>query len=161
MSLNLADEVFLSYSAGIFNVVKSYDTGPTALLPPKEVVLRIFIDLKNPTSSGLNPRTLGPIEITITTTPPRTTTTLVENARNLSSTPRIRLDDAVLRKWKTRLHCSCVIYSHCLEVISISNYERYCVHTTDSSTTLLCHVQEATVYDLQQCTSRERVCKET
>jgi hypothetical protein len=35
--------------------------------PPKEVVLRIFITLKNP-------RTLGPVASTLTTSPPRSTT---------------------------------------------------------------------------------------
>jgi hypothetical protein len=40
--------------------------------PPKEVVLRIFITLKNP-RPGLNPRTLGPVASTLTTSPPRAT----------------------------------------------------------------------------------------
>jgi hypothetical protein len=39
--------------------------------PPNEVVLRIFITLKNP--SGSNPRTLGPVASTLTTRPPRST----------------------------------------------------------------------------------------
>jgi hypothetical protein len=39
--------------------------------PPKEVVLRIFFTLKNP--SGSNPRTLGPVASTLTTSPPRAT----------------------------------------------------------------------------------------
>jgi hypothetical protein len=39
---------------------------------PKECVLRIFIALKNPTPQpGLNPRTLGPVAIALTTTPGR------------------------------------------------------------------------------------------
>jgi hypothetical protein len=39
---------------------------------PKEGVLRIFIALKNPsTRPGLNPRPLGPVASTLTTTPPR------------------------------------------------------------------------------------------
>jgi hypothetical protein len=38
---------------------------------PKEGVLRIFISLKNPWSwQGLNPRPLGPVAHTLTTTPP-------------------------------------------------------------------------------------------
>jgi hypothetical protein len=51
------------------HTVKSYDMGPTALLPhPKEGVLRIFIALKNPTpSDGMNPRTLGPMASMLTT----------------------------------------------------------------------------------------------
>jgi hypothetical protein len=40
--------------------------------PPKEVVLRIFITLKNPsTSAGIEPATLGPVASTLTTSPPR------------------------------------------------------------------------------------------
>jgi hypothetical protein len=38
--------------------------------PPKEVVLRIFINLY---WSGSNPRTLGPVASTLTTSPPRST----------------------------------------------------------------------------------------
>jgi hypothetical protein len=39
---------------------------------PKEGVLRIFIALKNPSPRpGLNPRPLGPVTSTLTTTPPR------------------------------------------------------------------------------------------
>jgi hypothetical protein len=39
---------------------------------PKEGVLRIFIALKNPSPRySLNPRLLGPVAITLTTTPPR------------------------------------------------------------------------------------------
>jgi hypothetical protein len=39
---------------------------------PKEGVLRIFTALKNPSSRpGLNPRPLGPVASTLTTTPPR------------------------------------------------------------------------------------------
>jgi hypothetical protein len=38
--------------------------------PSKEFALRIFIALKNPSPwSGFNPRTLGPIAITLTITP--------------------------------------------------------------------------------------------
>jgi hypothetical protein len=38
----------------------------------KEDVLRIFIALKNPSPLlGLNPRPLGPVASTLTTTPPR------------------------------------------------------------------------------------------
>jgi hypothetical protein len=36
MAVNFADEVSLSYYAGIFNIaVKSYNMEPTALLPPE------------------------------------------------------------------------------------------------------------------------------
>jgi hypothetical protein len=47
--------------------------GPPALLAlPKEGVLRTFIALKNPSPRpSLNPRTLGPVTSTLTTTPPR------------------------------------------------------------------------------------------
>jgi hypothetical protein len=41
--------------------------------PPKEVVLRIFITLKNRPGSGSNPRTLRPVASTLTTSPPRAT----------------------------------------------------------------------------------------
>jgi hypothetical protein len=40
--------------------------------PPKEAVLRIFVTFKNP-RSGSNPRTLGPVASTLTTSPPRST----------------------------------------------------------------------------------------
>jgi hypothetical protein len=39
--------------------------------PPKEIVLRVFIALKNP--SGLNPLTVGPMANTLTTRSPWTT----------------------------------------------------------------------------------------
>jgi hypothetical protein len=40
--------------------------------PTKEVMLRIFITLKNPsTSAGIEPATLGPVASTLTTSPPR------------------------------------------------------------------------------------------
>jgi hypothetical protein len=57
----------------LLHAVKSYDMGPPALLPiRKERVLRIFIALKNPSPmSGSNPRPLGPVASTLTTTPPR------------------------------------------------------------------------------------------
>jgi hypothetical protein len=47
--------------------------GPPALLPIREEgVLQIFIALKNPSPRpGLNPRPLGPVVSTLTTTPPR------------------------------------------------------------------------------------------
>jgi hypothetical protein len=42
--------------------------------PPKEVVLRICITLKSHRPrSGSNPRTLGPVASTLTTSPPRAT----------------------------------------------------------------------------------------
>jgi hypothetical protein len=50
--------------------MKSYDMG--FISHPKEGVLRIFIALKNPSPwPGSNPRTLGPMASTLTTTPPR------------------------------------------------------------------------------------------
>jgi hypothetical protein len=48
--------------------------GPTDLLPPpppKEVVLQVFITLNHRPRPGLNPRTLGPVASTLTTSPPR------------------------------------------------------------------------------------------
>jgi hypothetical protein len=43
---------------GIFYMPQIYDMGPTALLPPKEGVLRIFSPLKiRRLRPGLNPRT--------------------------------------------------------------------------------------------------------
>jgi hypothetical protein len=53
--------------------VKSYDIGPSRFTShPKEGVLRIFISLKNPSPwPGSNLQPLGPVESTLTTTPPR------------------------------------------------------------------------------------------
>jgi hypothetical protein len=65
-----------SYLEGLFNMVKSYDMGPAACFtsPLKEVVLRIFIALKNPLPRpGLNPRTLSTVASTLTTRPTRVT----------------------------------------------------------------------------------------
>jgi hypothetical protein len=47
--------------------------GPPALLPIREEgVLRIFIAIKNPSAwPSSNPRPLGPVASTLTTTPPR------------------------------------------------------------------------------------------
>jgi hypothetical protein len=47
--------------------------GPAALLPIREErVLRIFIALKNPSPwPGSNPKPLGPVASTLTTTPPK------------------------------------------------------------------------------------------
>jgi hypothetical protein len=57
----------------LLHAVKSYYMRPPALLPiRKEVVLRIFIALKNPSPRpGSNSQTLGPVASTLTTTPPR------------------------------------------------------------------------------------------
>jgi hypothetical protein len=53
--------------------VKSYDMGRPALLPIREEgVPRISIALKNLSRwPGSNPQPLGPVESTLTTTPPR------------------------------------------------------------------------------------------
>jgi hypothetical protein len=61
MSVNFADEVSLSYSAGIFNIPSNLTTwGLRLYFPPKEVVLRIFIAVKSPSSSaGFEPANLG------------------------------------------------------------------------------------------------------
>jgi hypothetical protein len=63
----------LKYLKGYLHAVKSYDMGPSRFTThPKEGVLRIFIALKNPSPwPGLNPRPLGPVASTLTTTPPR------------------------------------------------------------------------------------------
>jgi hypothetical protein len=94
--------------------------------PPKEVVLRIFITLKNPWS-GSNPRTLGPVASTLTTSPPRSTisctihpemrlynwTTLTRNEQNstrlcnVSSTLHVKKKSPPLSfKFKTAIFCS-------------------------------------------------------
>jgi hypothetical protein len=51
---------------------ESYDMGLRLYFPSMEGMLRIFIALKKPLSRpGLNPRPLGPVASTLTTTPPR------------------------------------------------------------------------------------------
>jgi hypothetical protein len=61
--VNIAHEVSLFILLGFFLTCrKSYDMGPTNLLPPppKKVALRIFIALKNPSSeAGFEPAILG------------------------------------------------------------------------------------------------------
>jgi hypothetical protein len=63
---------YLKYLKGSLtcrNILRHRTSGFTS--HPKEGVLRIFIALKNPTSRpGLNPRPLGPVASTLTTTPP-------------------------------------------------------------------------------------------
>jgi hypothetical protein len=58
--------------------------------PPKEVVLRIFITLKNQS----NPRTLGPVASTLTTSPPRST--MPFNAYPTFPFTRFLLEDGTL-----------------------------------------------------------------
>jgi hypothetical protein len=55
--------------------------------PPKEVVLRIFITLKkiHRPRSGSNPRTLGPMASTLTTSPTRSTTCTQMHFNNILS----------------------------------------------------------------------------
>jgi hypothetical protein len=55
------------------HAVKSYDMEPSDFtFHRKEGVLRIFIALKNPSPRpGFNPRALGSVASTLTTTPPR------------------------------------------------------------------------------------------
>jgi hypothetical protein len=53
VSMNLADKVSLPYSAGIFNIPQNLPAfGRLLYFPTKEVVLRIFIELKNSSSSA-------------------------------------------------------------------------------------------------------------
>jgi hypothetical protein len=60
----------LNTSRDLKHAVKSYDLRLSS--HPKEGVLRIFIALKNPwPRPGLDPRLLGPVASTLTTTPPR------------------------------------------------------------------------------------------
>jgi hypothetical protein len=63
---------FCSYLQVIFlHAVKSYVLGPTTS-PTKEVLLWIFITLKNPSPlPGLNPQTLDVMASTLTITPTR------------------------------------------------------------------------------------------
>jgi hypothetical protein len=66
-------EILSIHPCGSFlHAVKSYDIGPSALLPIREEgVLRIFIALKNPSRwPGFEPA-FGPVASTLTTTPPR------------------------------------------------------------------------------------------
>jgi hypothetical protein len=58
-------------STDLLYAVKSYDMVPPDLLPIR-VELRIFIEIKNPsTLPDLNPQYLRPVASTLTTTPPR------------------------------------------------------------------------------------------
>jgi hypothetical protein len=61
MSANLAESSEFHATLGIFYMPQIYDMGQTALLsPPKEVVVRHFFALKNPTiSAGFEPANLG------------------------------------------------------------------------------------------------------
>jgi hypothetical protein len=44
----------------LYHAAKSYDMGQMSFLPPKKGVLRIFIAIKNPSSSaGFEPENLG------------------------------------------------------------------------------------------------------
>jgi hypothetical protein len=73
MSLNFADVAFRSRYASVLHVVKTYYMGPPALLPiRRKVCCGPFIAIKNPSPRpGLNPRPVGPVASTLTTTPPR------------------------------------------------------------------------------------------
>jgi hypothetical protein len=64
---------YLWYVKGSFTCRKSLRHGISGFTShPTEGVLRIFIALKNPSHRpGLNPRPLGPVASTLTTTPPR------------------------------------------------------------------------------------------
>jgi hypothetical protein len=65
--LNFAYEVALSCSVGFFYAVKSYDMGPTALLPfRRKSCFGFLLPLKiHRPWPGLNPRILGPMAITL------------------------------------------------------------------------------------------------
>jgi hypothetical protein len=64
---------YLKFFKGRFTCRKILRRGISSFtFHPKEGVLRIFIALKNPSPRpGLNPRLLGPVASTLTTTPPR------------------------------------------------------------------------------------------
>jgi hypothetical protein len=64
---------YLSYVNGFLTCRKILRRGTFGFTShQKEVVLRIFMALENPSPlSGLNPRTLGPVASTLTTAPPR------------------------------------------------------------------------------------------
>jgi hypothetical protein len=57
----------------LLHAVKSYDMGPSALIPIREEgVLRIFLAFKNPSPwPRSNPQPLGPVASTLITRPPR------------------------------------------------------------------------------------------
>jgi hypothetical protein len=64
---------YLKYHEGFLTCCKILRHGTSGFtFHAKEGVLRIFIALKSPSPrSGLNPRSLGPVASTLTTTPPR------------------------------------------------------------------------------------------
>jgi hypothetical protein len=71
--VNFAYETFLFHARKVLLHAVNLRHGTDGFTSPlKEVVLRIFITLKNP-RSGSNPRTLGPVASTLTTSPPRAT----------------------------------------------------------------------------------------
>jgi hypothetical protein len=65
--------IIFDTSTDLLHAVKSYDMGLSRFTShPKKGVLRIFIALKSPSPRpGLNPRPLGIVASTLTTTPPR------------------------------------------------------------------------------------------
>jgi hypothetical protein len=65
---------FVHTPQGYYFAVKYYDVTDSFTCPPKEVVLRISIALKNPLSSArFEPANLGPMASTLIITPPRMT----------------------------------------------------------------------------------------
>jgi hypothetical protein len=75
MAVNSVYEVLFSYLKASLTCRKILQHGTYGFTsPPKEVVLRIFIYIKSPSSSsGLNSRTLGPMASAVTTRPPTAT----------------------------------------------------------------------------------------
>jgi hypothetical protein len=62
MAMNFADEVSLSYSAGILTCRKTLHGAEGFTSPPKEVVLLILLSLTiHRLRPGLIPRTFGPM----------------------------------------------------------------------------------------------------
>jgi hypothetical protein len=99
---------YLKYLKGSFTCRKilRHGMGPSRLLPIREEgVLRIFIALKNPTHwPGSNPRPLGPVASTPTTTPPR--------RRTLVTTNKI-----VARKCLSFLHIALLLLPSCAGLV--------------------------------------------
>jgi hypothetical protein len=88
---------------------RSYDTGPTSLLPIRWKVCCGFFAFKNPSPwLGSNPRPLGPVASTLTTTPPKATSTglLFEQ---LQLYRHITVFRAQLRKWIMNVQRSIII----------------------------------------------------
>jgi hypothetical protein len=72
--INFACEISLSHSEGIFICCKILRHEADGFTSPPDVIIRICFALKiHRPRPGLNPRTLGPVAIKITTRLPRPT----------------------------------------------------------------------------------------